>query len=146
HRRRTRRVFLRAPLEAPAVAVQRQQVGTVAPMHRHAPTPGDVADDLVARHRVAAAGKPDQHVVDAFDDDTVPHRLAGRSGGAVFALALAQLTPQLLQLLAAQQARQHLRYRQLAETDAGVHVVDVRETVPLGYLMHALGPEHLRRI
>ena len=44
-------------------------VGAVGAVHRHAPAPGDEADDLVARHRRAAPRQPHHHVVEALDVD-----------------------------------------------------------------------------
>jgi hypothetical protein len=56
------------PLAGPAG--QRGGVGAVGPMHRHPASPGDEADDLVARHRRAAPGEADHQVVEALDIDT----------------------------------------------------------------------------
>src|SRR5690606_31130985 len=53
------------------------QVGAAALVDGHTAAPGDVAHDVVAGHRAAAARQPHQHVVDALD----LHRLGGVAGG-----------------------------------------------------------------
>ena len=58
---------------------QAHGVGAVGAVHRHAAAAGDEADDLVARHRRAAARQAHQHVVEALD---VHAGVVARSRGA----------------------------------------------------------------
>src|SRR5581483_8909462 len=76
-----------------ALAGEASGVGAVGAVDRHAPAPGDEADDLVAGHRRAAARQPHQHVVEPFDVDADlgvrPPGLAPGAGGGGGDLLLA---------------------------------------------------------
>ncbi len=48
---------------------ERNDVGAIGTMHRHSPSHRHEAHDGVSRHRGAAAGDPDQNIVEPLDDD-----------------------------------------------------------------------------
>src|SRR5690606_10575643 len=92
HGIRTGRVLLPPNVQAAPFSVQGEQIRAIPSVDRHAPTPRNVSDDLIARHRVAAAGKSDENVVDTLDSDAVMNSLPDGTTGAVAPLPLPQPT------------------------------------------------------
>src|SRR6266508_1706099 len=110
----------------PTIRVDPEDLVARGGVDRDAPPAGDVADDGVARHRVAAAAVADEHVVDAADPDAArdrsPRDLAEdlgepRGGGRV------RLRPRLRELVGGEDLAQHLLRRGLAVADGGDQVV-----------------------
>ena len=80
----TRNDFVPSPFHSTgvnrsSVPPQRLHVRAVAAVDRDPLAERDVADDRVARHRRAALREPDEHVLDALDDDA---DLGARDGAA----------------------------------------------------------------
>src|SRR6266508_192546 len=110
----------------PTIRIDPEDLVARGGVDRDAPPAGDVADDGVARHRVAAAAVADEHVVDAADPDAArdrsPRDLAEdlgepRGGGRV------RLRPRLRELVGGEDLAQHLLRRGLAVADGGDQVV-----------------------
>ena len=89
--------------EALGVPLQRLHVRAVVAVDRDPLAERDVADDLVAGHRRAALREPDEHVLDALDDD--PAALARDRAARLRPLARQRL---LLGDLLGLQALEHL--------------------------------------
>ncbi len=128
------------PLDVDHPALGALQVGGVAavgPVDADAPAPGDKADDLVARHRRAAARQPHHQIVHALDVHA--HLRPPRPRAAVLAhrggeLDLGLRAPQLLL-----ETLHHRGGRHVALADGDVQRLEVDVVQRLGQLHHLGG-------
>lgn len=130
-------------------SVRRRQIHTVRAVHGHASSPRDIPDDLVPRHRIAAARKAHKQIVDAFDAHPVSRfRSFDRWRGFHFPDLFRQFDlPAVFLLLALffRQAGADLGRRDASESDRGIHVLDVVEVELPGHFQQFLIRHDVRR-
>ncbi|MNJ42089.1 hypothetical protein D3C77_370400 [compost metagenome] len=115
--------------------VRSRNVRTIASVNGNSAAPGNIADDIVSRHRIAASGKSNKQIIDAFNDDPVRWPGSSHLGWSLNFLDFrGQLDLLCLFLLFAQLLRQlghNLGCRDPPETDGGQHILNIVEGILL---------------